>query len=107
MTSSPPHSKLGFHKKTWLFTGQDSARGSGQELFENSRAEWGRVMTCSKSHWSGRIGEDVFKFQGSGRVGSGRFSSGHPDPIRPARRDLTGENLRENIYVVADENPTE
>ena len=53
----------------------DPARGSVQEVFENSWVESGRVRRCSKSHGSGRIGSDrvgpgqeVLKSRGSDRV---------------------------------------
>ena len=38
-----------------LFMGQDLARGSGHEVFKNSRVESDPVRRCSKSHRSGWV----------------------------------------------------
>ena len=68
-----------------LFAGHHPARGSDQEVFKKTV---GRVVS----------GQEVFEVSrdGSSRARSGvfhqsRIGSGHPDTIRPPRRDPTRE----------------
>ena len=79
---------MGWEGNTGLFTGHGPARGSGDEVFQNSRAESGRVRRCSELS---RVGV------GLGRVGAGGFQisrvgPGHTYPTRSARRDSTRES---------------
>ena len=93
--------KGGYPYFTRALHGNAPASGSGQQFFNNSRAESGRIKKCSKPHGSGRVGSGRVGSGrvGSGRVGSGRVGSGragqrafhisrfgpvHYDPIRPA-----------------------
>ena len=77
-----------------LFTGHGPARGSGDEVFQNSRAESGRVRRCSELSrvgvGLGRVGAGGFQIS---RVGSGQevfkyHGSGRVTLIRPDPRDV-------------------
>ena len=64
-----------------FFTGQDPARGSGQEVFLTLAGLVGSGQRrCSKSHWSGGVGSGGFP---TSRVGSGDSDPTRPDPTRP------------------------
>ena len=80
-----------------LFTGRDPARGSGQNVFKNSRTKSGRARRYSQSHGSGRVG--------SGRVESGGCSSitnrcGRAELIRPVRSPDNNKAYSKAYYIV-------
>ena len=65
-----------------LFTGHDSARGSGQAIKKLSWVESSRVRRWSQCRGSGRVGSGVFKYDTSGQDNLTPFNPTRPDPTR-------------------------
>ena len=63
----------------------DTARGSGQDVFESLRVESAGVRRYSKPHGSDRVGSGGFQIS--------RVGSSHLDPSRPPRSDPTHDKL--------------